>query len=129
MGAGKHLRVSPITLKIQFKTAQEAENFFETVREQFNMVPTAASDKAAKIKALAKTTGLTIEEATAAIDAAISKKKGSASSSAATSSSAASATNEDEEELLVVADEVEEEDDDEEEGGDEELDETDVVKK
>ena len=121
--------MSPITLKIQFKTAQEAENFFETVREQFNMVPTAASDKAAKIKALAKTTGLTIEEATAAIDAAISKKKGSASSSAATSSSAASATNEDEEELLVVADEVEDEDDDEEEGGDEELDETDVVKK
>lgn len=129
MGAGKHLRVSPITLKIQFKTAQEAENFFETVREQFNMVPTAASDKAAKIKALAKTTGLTIEEATAAIDAAISKKKGSASSSAATSSSAASATNEDEEELLVVADEVEEEDDDEEGGDEEELDESDVVKK
>ena len=113
MGAGKHLRVSPITLKIQFKTAQEAENFFETVREQFNMVPTAASDKAAKIKALATTTGLTIEEATAAIEAAINKKKGVASSSTAASSSAAASS-------AANDDEVEEEDEDEEDEEDEE---------
>ena len=100
-------------MKLQFKTAAEATNFMEAGRETYGLIDYSVADKQAKIKALAKTMGLTIEEATAAIEAAINKKKGVASSSTAASSSAAASS-------AANDDEVEEEDEDEEDEEDEE---------
>jgi len=100
-------------VKLQFKTAAEATNFMEAGRETYGLIDYTVADKQAKIKAIAKTMGLTIEEATAAIEAAINKKKGVASSSTAASSSAAASS-------VANDDEVEEEDEDEEDEEDEE---------
>ena len=100
-------------MKLQFKTTAEATNFMEAGRDTYGLIDYTVADKQAKIKAIAKTMGLTIEEATAAIEAAINKKKGVASSSTAASSSAAASS-------AANDDEVEEEDEDEEDEEDEE---------